>query len=122
MKNREKLLRQKAEEIRKQLVEWSGQNNILTLGEKIEFSLAIKRVPIVSREEREELLARPIEDLGLSVRSQNSLQVADIYTIGELINKSVDDLFKIRNFGETCLIDVMSNLKKIGLKLNNQYD
>ena len=47
-----------------------------------------------------ELFARPVRDLELSIRSENCLLRGSIQTIGDLLQKSREDLLKIRNLGK----------------------
>ena len=56
-----------------------------------------------------------IDDLELSVRSSNCLKRAGINTIGELVNKTADDMMKVRNLGRKSLDEVQSKLKEYGL-------
>ncbi|HEY8487066.1 MAG TPA: DNA-directed RNA polymerase subunit alpha [Limnochordales bacterium] len=65
--------------------------------------------------ERQRLLERPIEDLGLSVRSYNCLKRAGIDTIGELIRKTEEDMMKVRNLGKKSLQEVKEKLAELGL-------
>jgi len=58
-----------------------------------------------------ELLGRPVEDLAeLSVRSRNSLQKENIHTLGDLIQKSEDDMLDIENFGKKSLKEIQDFL------------
>ncbi len=68
-------------------------------------------------DERARLLERSIEDLELSVRSFNCLKRAGINTIGELVNKSADDMMRVRNLGRKSLEEVEEKLQVLGLGL-----
>ncbi|MFO8059296.1 MAG: DNA-directed RNA polymerase subunit alpha [Bacillota bacterium] len=68
-------------------------------------------------EEKNKLLNRSIEDLGLSVRSFNCLKRAGIDTIAELISYTPDEMLKIRNLGEKSLEEVVEKLDEHGLEL-----
>ncbi|MDR1220176.1 MAG: DNA-directed RNA polymerase subunit alpha [Treponema sp.] len=63
------------------------------------------------------ILDTKIEELELSVRSYNCLKGADIKTIGELIQKTEDDLNKARNFGKKSLQEIVEKLKEWNLSL-----
>lgn len=69
------------------------------------------------QEEELRLLAQPIEELDLSVRSYNCLKRAGINTIGELTRKTEDDMMKVRNMGKKSLQEVKEKLAKLGLAL-----
>ncbi|MBR6329803.1 MAG: DNA-directed RNA polymerase subunit alpha [Lachnospiraceae bacterium] len=59
-----------------------------------------------------------IDELELSVRSFNCLKRAGINTVEELINKTPDDMMKVRNLGRKSLEEVLAKLKELGLELN----
>jgi len=59
----------------------------------------------------------PIEELDLSERPRNCLKRAQINTIGELIEKTEDDLLAITNFGQKSLDEVVAKLDERGLTL-----
>lgn len=58
-----------------------------------------------------------IDELELSVRSYNCLKRAGINTVAELINKTPDDMMKVRNLGKKSLDEVLAKLKELGLSL-----
>jgi DNA-directed RNA polymerase subunit alpha len=62
-------------------------------------------------------LRMPVSDLELSVRASNCLETAKIRTVGELVQRTEDDLLSVRSFGKTSLREVKSELEKIGLHL-----
>ncbi|MBT5579102.1 MAG: DNA-directed RNA polymerase subunit alpha [Acidimicrobiaceae bacterium] len=59
----------------------------------------------------------PIEDLDLSERPRNCLKRAQVNTVGELLQKSEDDLLAITNFGQKSLDEVIVKLDERGLSL-----
>jgi DNA-directed RNA polymerase subunit alpha len=62
-------------------------------------------------------LALPIEELNLSVRSYNCLKREGINTVGELVQRSEQELTDIRNFGQKSIDEVKSKLDELGLGL-----
>ncbi len=58
-----------------------------------------------------------IDELELSVRSYNCLKRAGINTVGELCNKTPDDMMKVRNLGRKSLEEVLAKLQELGLSL-----
>ena len=62
----------------------------------------------------------PIEDLDLSERPRNCLKRAQINSIGELANKTIDDLLAITNFGQKSLDEVLLKLDERGLSLRTK--
>ena len=63
------------------------------------------------------LLARPIADLGLSVRARKCMIRLGISTVGELTRRTGDELLECKNFGVTSLNEVRDKLSVQGLKL-----
>ena len=59
----------------------------------------------------------PIEDLDLSERPRNCLKRAQVNTVGELLEKTEDDLLAITNFGQKSLDEVIAKLDERGLTL-----
>ena len=59
----------------------------------------------------------PIEDLDLSERPRNCLKRAQVNTIGELVQRTADDLLTITNFGQKSLDEVTQRLDERGLSL-----
>lgn len=62
----------------------------------------------------------PIEDLDLSERPRNCLKRAQVNTVGELLQKSEDDLLAITNFGQKSLDEVLVKLDERGLTLRGK--
>lgn len=68
----------------------------------------------------DELMARPVRDLELSIRSENCLLRGGIQTVGELLQKTRDDLLKIRNLGKISLSEIEERLGGAGYKLREK--
>jgi DNA-directed RNA polymerase subunit alpha len=62
----------------------------------------------------------PIEELELGVRSYNCLKREGIETVGDLINKSEQELMCIPNFGRKSIEEVRERLEKNNLKLKGE--
>jgi len=62
----------------------------------------------------------PIEDLDLSERPRNCLKRAQVNSIGELLEKTEDDLLAITNFGQKSLDEVIQKLDERGLSLRSR--
>jgi DNA-directed RNA polymerase subunit alpha len=62
-----------------------------------------------------ENLFRPVDELELSVRSANCLQNADIKFIGELVQRSEQEMLKTKNFGRKSLNEIREILHEMGL-------
>ena len=65
--------------------------------------------------EVERVLEMPIEELELSMRSFNCLKRAGINTVGELIQKTEEEISKVRNMGKKSLEEVKNKLAEMGL-------
>ena len=66
------------------------------------------------------VLETTIEELDLSVRSFNCLKRAGINTVENLINKSEEDMMKVRNLGRKSLEEVVAKLASLGLSLRDE--
>ncbi|MGD8718260.1 MAG: DNA-directed RNA polymerase subunit alpha [Candidatus Zixiibacteriota bacterium] len=81
-----------------------------------------KRPPEREREDEErarlrELLTRNVNELELSVRAVNCLEMADIRTIKDLVVKTDAEMLKYRNFGRKSLNEIKEVLTAMGLSL-----
>jgi DNA-directed RNA polymerase subunit alpha len=65
------------------------------------------------------LLTKPISDLNLSVRSRKCMARLGITVVGELTQRTADELLGSRNFGVTSLNEIRGKLAELGLKLRN---
>jgi DNA-directed RNA polymerase subunit alpha len=69
-----------------------------------------------------ENLFRSVDELEFSVRSQNCLQNADIKYIGELVQRSEQEMLKTKNFGQKSLNEIKEILRGMGLELGMKLD
>jgi len=69
-----------------------------------------------------ENLFRSVDELELSVRSQNCLQNASILLIGELVQRTEQDMLKTKNFGRKSLKEIKEILTTMGLGLGQKID
>ncbi|MGB5532696.1 MAG: DNA-directed RNA polymerase subunit alpha [Acidimicrobiia bacterium] len=70
----------------------------------------------------QEHLDLQIEALDLSERPRNCLRRAQVQTVGELIEKSEEDLLNITNFGQKSLEEVVAKLDELGFSLRSIAD
>jgi DNA-directed RNA polymerase subunit alpha len=70
----------------------------------------------------QEHLDLPIEALDLSERPRNCLRRAQIQTVGELVEKTEEDLLNITNFGQKSLEEVVAKLDELGFSLRSHVD
>lgn len=68
-------------------------------------------------DDRSRLLERPVDELGLSIRSRHCMQTLGIETIGDLVSKSEKELLEAKNFGTTSLYNIRKKLAARGLSL-----
>ena len=69
---------------------------------------------------KEKVLDLTIDELDLSVRSFNCLKRAGINTVEDLINKSEEDMMKVRNLGRKSLEEVIAKLNSFGFGLKKE--
>jgi DNA-directed RNA polymerase subunit alpha len=67
--------------------------------------------------EEQAVLNKPVSDLNLSVRARKCMNRLGINTVGELIQRSADELLESKNFGVTSLSEVREKLSALGLTL-----
>ena len=72
--------------------------------------------------QKEKVLEMTIEELDLSVRSFNCLKRAGIDTVEDLINRTEEDMIKVRNLGRKSLEEVIQKLSSLGLCLKKDED
>ena len=79
---------------------------------------------LVEREEtkKEKVLEMTIEELDMSVRSFNCLKRAGIDTVEDLINRTEEDMIKVRNLGKKSLEEVIQKLHSLGLELRKEEE
>lgn len=68
-------------------------------------------------ETKTEQYTHPIHELELSIRSENCLLRGGIHTVGELLQRSRDELLKIRNLGKKSLTEIEERLQTLGYEL-----
>ncbi len=76
--------------------------------------------PEPGEDEASGVMAQPIEDLDLTVRSYNCLKREGVTTVGELTEQSEEDLLEIRNFGQKSIDEVKAKLSELGLGLRKK--
>ena len=70
----------------------------------------------------ERKLARPVDELDLSVRAANCLASQKIDTLRDLVTKTDAHLLNLRNFGQTSLTEIRAKLAELDLELGMQID
>ncbi|MBM4043665.1 MAG: tetratricopeptide repeat protein [Planctomycetes bacterium] len=65
-----------------------------------------------------EALDRPLAELGLCVRAKRCMDKLEIHTIGDLVQKTEQELLDCKNFGQTSLKEVREKLQELGLSLS----
>lgn len=78
--------------------------------------------PGAEEEPLNEHLFRSVDELELSVRSANCLQNANIQLIGELVQRTEQDMLKTKNFGRKSLKEIKEILVSMGLNLGMKLD
>ncbi len=67
--------------------------------------------------EEQAMLNKPVSDLNLSVRARKCMNRLNISTLGELCQRTADELLEAKNFGQTSLTEVREKLTQCNLKL-----
>ena len=85
-----------------------------------EFTDAIRGLMKQNEEDpKQKILETSIDDLELSVRAYNCLKRAAINNVQDSVNKSENEMMKIRNLGRKSLKEVMDKIKEMGLSFRN---
>ncbi len=71
---------------------------------------------------KEKVLEMTIEELDLSVRSFNCLKRAGINTVNDLIEKSEEEMMKVRNLGKKSFDEVKEKLRSLGYEMSSSED
>ena len=71
---------------------------------------------------KDKVLEMTIEELDLSVRSFNCLKRAGINTVNDLIEKSEEEMMKVRNLGKKSFDEVKEKLASLGLEMSYDED
>lgn len=91
----------------------------------IDLSEIAKTMSIMSQKElskKDKLLETPIEELDLSVRSYNCLKRAGIHTVADIVNKTEQEMIKVRNLGKKSLEEVINKIHELGLDFKQKED
>ncbi len=71
-------------------------------------------------EEEQSVMARPVNDLNLSVRARKCMNRLNIQTIGELVRRTADEMLECKNFGVTSLKEIREKLVAFNISLRGE--
>ena len=77
---------------------------------------------VPNNDSNKQVLEMTVEELDLSVRSFNCLKRANIHKVGDLIEKTEEEMMKVRNLGKKSLDEVIQKLAQIGLTLRQEEE
>jgi DNA-directed RNA polymerase subunit alpha len=99
-----------------QAIEGLVPEEVVEEEEELEFPSQLNQVaPPAPENDEQRILNTTIEDLDLSVRSFNCLKRAGISIVGDLTNRTEEDMMKVRNLGRKSLEEVKKKLEEYGL-------
>ena len=104
----------------KEAVSLSAKILTRQLNHFVDLSEEVSNTEIMDTQEdtgKEKVLEMTIEELDLSVRAFNCLKRAGVNTVSDLINKSQDEMMKVRNLGKKSLEEVLAKLDSLGFSL-----
>jgi len=87
--------------------------------EEVERRHKRERLALVMSDRDSRVLATPVSDLNLSVRSRRCMARLNIVTIGDLITRTAEELLEMKNFGLTSLTELRAKLDEMGLSLRS---
>ena len=91
----------------------------------VDLSDEVSATEIMDKKEdtgKDKLDRKSVEELDLSVRAFNCLKRAGVNSVGDLINKSPEEMMKVRNLGKKSLEEVIGKLEALGFKLNDDEE
>ena len=88
----------------------------IELEERVEEINMIKEEVVVVEDKLDNM---PIEELDLSVRSNNCLKRANILTVSELTQKTEEEMMKVKNLGRKSLKEIKEKLAERGLSFHD---
>jgi len=91
-------------------------------GNVVEEEEEVTNFPPEEVDDSEKVLEMTIDDLDLSVRSFNCLKRAGINSVADLMQKSEEDMMKVRNLGRKSLDEVKKKLEELGLSLRQENE
>ncbi|MFQ5777042.1 MAG: DNA-directed RNA polymerase subunit alpha [Terriglobia bacterium] len=83
---------------------------------------AQEEAAVRSFDARQEYLGRSVDELELSVRAYNCLKNANIRSIGELVQRSEQEMLRTKNFGRKSLNEIKELLQRMNLSLGMKLD
>ena len=88
----------------------------------VDFVAREKDADVVSPEAFDPVLLRPIDDLELTVRSANCLKAEHIQYVGDLVQRTENELLKTPNLGKKSLTEIKTVLASHDLSLGTRLD
>jgi DNA-directed RNA polymerase subunit alpha len=92
----------------------------LRLGQSLEEGSTFERRFTATQQlsdQEQAVLGKPVAELNLSVRARKCMNRLGINTMGDLIQRTADELLESKNFGMTSLTEVREKLRTFGLTL-----
>jgi DNA-directed RNA polymerase subunit alpha len=93
----------------------------LRIGQSLEegghFEMRSHRPQMPLSPEEQAVLNKPVSELNLSVRARKCMNRLGINSLGDLVQRSADELLEAKNFGMTSLTEVREKLQQYGLTL-----
>ena len=98
----------------------------ITLHSQLNVFVNLEEIEITEQEsaknEIDELLMKPVEEVDLTVRSANCLKSEKIYYLGDLVVRSEMDLMRTPNLGKKSLTEIKNMLADFGLRLGMEVE
>lgn len=98
------------------------QLSVFAQFEDDELEAVTEEVPRPTTQQYDPVLLRPVDELELTVRSANCLKAENIYYIGDLIQRTENELLKTPNLGRKSLNEIKEVLASRGLTLGMKLE
>jgi hypothetical protein len=73
--------------------------------------------PKIDFKDMQKILFRKVAELEFLIRTKNCLRAEEIIYVGDLVQKTEEELMAVRNFGQKCLNEIKEYLKQFDLEL-----
>ena len=88
-----------------------------SMAEMLEFGDVVSKLRAVTEKDKDK---RPIEELGFSFRTENCLKFIGVFTVGDLLEFSENNLIRAPNFGKKSVTEIRDVLACHGLYLSSK--
>ncbi|MCL2621926.1 MAG: DNA-directed RNA polymerase subunit alpha [Firmicutes bacterium] len=98
------------------------QDHTQLLVDQVSYMSGVATLVDLEVDSKAKVLELSIDAIDLSPRSNNCLKRANINTVSDLVNKTKEDMLKVRNLGQKSLEEIILKIEEMGFKLKEEED